>query len=411
MRFKFPDKKDVNKMYKILKTFNDDDIFGFFGNIKHRIFTIKCDLFKSVVVIDPKERRMDIFVGNEGMQTCHNMFAGKTAAVTEHGFNQFHILHVDKKELQTYNCARYFENYRFYSKDGKALCYLSSKPGQLPFVCDEIEIITLSIICEYLLHIKGFYESGEEKPVETEDELVVTFDFDDENMEYDSMYEKLECFNFEEEIPVKPFKDKNLIEKFSAMEINAGTIHVGIGYGNQPYDTFEYSNDVYQSLNPIYMFACNEEFLEYNIYSTNYKNSKKCMKEELVKLFSQIGLYDTVVTTNPYIYMMLEKNLKPLGIEVILDYEDFLCFVILMHISMTIDTGASFEDTQLLLDKLKETFSTFVEFLHDKEEDFVEMLQQMGNDSLEEYDDTIFEDQELDEDDEMFFVTDSKDVC
>lgn len=78
---------------------------------------------------------------------------------------------------------------------------------------------------------------------------------------------------------------------------------------------------------------------------------------------------------------------------------------------MTIDTGASFEDTQLLLDKLKETFSTFVEFLRDKEEDFVEMLQQMGNDSLEEYDDTIFEDQELDEDDEMFFVTDSKDVC
>ena len=163
----------------------------------------------------------------------------------------------------------------------------------------------------------------------------------------------------------------------------------------------------------MYVFACTNEELEYNITSSLYQFRNKNLKSELVKLFNKTGLYDTVVTSNPVIYMMLEKNLKPLGIEVILDYEDFLCFVILMHISFSGDSGISFEEFILLLEKLKENFAEFVEFMNEKNMDMENLFESMAS-SDDEFDDTIFEEvneEEFDEEDEMFFISDSKDVC
>lgn len=413
MRFKYPEKRDINKMYKILKTFYTEDIFSFVEKINQKIFHIKCELFTAVVVVDSKEKRMDIFTGKLGMLTCHNMFAGNAAGIAAHGFDQFHIMQMEKNELYAFDNARYFDKYRFYHKDGNVMCYFSAHPGQVPFVCNDIDTILLIEICEYFLQIKSFYDLGEEKPNESSQEMVGTFEFDDVNMEYDASFEQLEYFDFEPEFKVAPYKDRYFAEKLKDIKIKEGTLHVGVGYSNHPYDTFEYSNDVFQSLNPMYVFACTNEELEYNITSSLYQFRNKNLKSELVKLFNKTGLYDTVVTSNPVIYMMLEKNLKPLGIEVILDYEDFLCFVILMHISFSGDSGISFEEFILLLEKLKENFAEFVEFMNEKNMDMENLFESMAS-SDDEFDDTIFEEvneEEFDEEDEMFFISDSKDVC
>lgn len=413
MRFKFPEKSYINKMYKILKTFYTDDIFSFVEKINQKIFQIKTEFFNSVVVIDPKEKRMDIFTGKPGMLTCHNMFAGNTAGLAAYGFDQFHIMVKEKKELFTFDSSRYFDKYRFYQKDDNVMCYFSAHPGQLPFVCNDVDIIMLIDICEYILQIKSFYDIGEEKPNESSLELVGTFEFNDTTMEYDSSFEQLEYFDFEPEINVRPYRDRYFAEKLKNIEIKEGTLHVGVGYSNHPYDTFEYSNDVFQSLHPMYVFGCTNNLLEFNVTSSLYQFKNKNLKTELVKLFNQMGLYDTIVTSNPVIYMMLEKNLKPLGIEVILDYEDFLSFIILMHISFADDSGVSYEELRLILDKLKENFGDFVEFLNEKKinlENWLDTKIEVDDD----FDDEIFEEvneEELDEEDEMFFMSDSKDVC
>lgn len=413
MRFKFPNKSDINDMYKVLKTFYNEDIFAFADRINQKIFQIKCDIFTATLVIDSKERRIDIFSTPMGMLTCHNMFSGNSAGLSAYGFYQYHIVEIEKSELDSFNCSRYFDKYRFYSKNGNILCYLSAKPGQVPFVCDEFDIKLLYLICDYLIHIKSFYDQNEEKPTTSEDEMVAVFEFDDENMEYNSYVEKLEYFDFSPNLNIKPYKDKNLIEKFKNIEIKEGTLHVGMGYGNHAFDTYEFSNDVFLSLNPIFIYGCNDEFFEYNISSTLYKNNNKNMKTQLLKLFENVGLYDTIVTSNPFIYQILEKNLKVLGIEVILDYDDFLIFVILMHLSFASDSGASFEETQLLLEKLKENFKEFVEFLNDKDYDIEKFLESMSSQTDNDIDELLEEDEDLEEDfdDEMYFETDSKDVC
>lgn len=410
LKFKFPEKKNVDKMYKILKKIYTDDLFGFISEIKHRIFKIKCDRFDSAVVIDPNERRMDIFVGARGLMTCHNMFAGDSASVTAHGFYQFHLLQVKNDELKEFGSAKYFDKYHFYKKDGNTLCYFSSKPGQMPFVCEEDELNTLIEILDYLLHIKSFYDEGEETPLPTEDELVGIFEFNDETMEYDSNFQMLGSFEFAPEMKIRPTFDKKFSESLKSIEIKEGEIHVGIAYGTQALETYEYSNDVFQALQPIYMFACNEEFLDHIVYSSLFKYKNKNLKEQLLNLFNRVGLYDTVITSNPYLYIVLEKNLKPLGIEVILDYEDHLSFTVLMHYSFAADNHATHEETEELMEKLQVTFKEFIAYVMEQSlnvSDMIEGFKESADDDLfDEYDEEL---EEIDED--MFFETDSKDVC
>ena len=352
MRFIFPTKKDVGRVYDYLKDLHEEDFFGFISRVNQKIFCIKNEFFSSVVVIDSIDRRIDIFTSDMSLLTCHNMFAGNSTGVTAYGFSQYHIIELENSTLDEFSSKKYFNRYKFYEHDDKTICYFSAKPGQVPFICERVETASIELILYYLFVIKSLYEEGYEETNSEKDEMVASFIFNEDDETYSSSFEKLENFDFSPNIPIKPYKDKKYVEKLQKHEIKAGTLHVGMGYGNQIVDNYEFENDVFVNLHPIFLFAVNSEGeFDYLTYTSDFNKSSRNLKKQLLNLFDKVGLYDTVVTSNPFIYKILEKNLKALGIEVELDYDDKCIYFFLMNLFILNDSGSSFEEAELFLNK------------------------------------------------------------
>lgn len=403
MDFKFPEKKYINKMYNKLKKMYEKDFYDFFKKIKQRIFYIIGNTIESVVVIHPDERAIDIFVGDRGLITCHNMFLGDFVGINQYGYCQYSILEMDKEDIANSYMSKQFKQYRFYNYDDKTVVYLSALPGQSSFICNEEETLQINEIMDLMFEIMMFYENGYELPNETDEDMVGVFKFDEDTMEYDSIFKKLEDFNFINDITVNKYKNKKYIEKLSQLEIKSGTLHLGIAYSNNVHDIYEYSNDVNIGLNPIYLLAYTEDFFEYSSYSSLYKIGAKNLKEQLIKLLSKTGLYDTIVTSNPYIYSILVKNLAELGIEVLIDEDDIFIKSGLFFISVANENKYCYEDYNKMYDMVKENYAFFVEQLLDAEFQLNDLIVSEDDEYEEEIDEEI--------DEEMYKESDSSEVC
>ena len=239
MDFKFPEKKYINKMYNKLKKMYEKDFYDFFKKIKQRIFYIIGNTIESVVVIHPDERAIDIFVGDRGLITCHNMFLGDFVGINQYGYCQYSILEMDKEDIANSYMSKQFKQYRFYNYDDKTVVYLSALPGQSSFICNEEETLQINEIMDLMFEIMMFYENGYELPNETDEDMVGVFKFDEDTMEYDSIFKKLEDFNFINDITVNKYKNKKYIEKLSQLEIKSGTLHLGIAYSNNVHDIYD----------------------------------------------------------------------------------------------------------------------------------------------------------------------------
>lgn len=398
MRFKFPNKDLCTYVKSLCKSLYKKDFFGFIKELKQRIFKITSQTTNVVVIVDDDERRIDIFHGLTGFQTCHFMMLGDSRRLASYGYNYFYISELDDEEIQSMSISSYVDKYDFYKTNNKKVCYLSRLNTQAVFVVTDSEALIVANVLEYLLHIQEFFTSGEEK-IHSTDELVCEFSFDEEDYSYYSSYTPLEHYDFFPGFIDNSRTNPKFVDELSKIEIKEGSLYLGLGIGCSPYNDYETSNNVNIPLLPIILYGITEEDgLEYIIYSTLSSSQNETLKTNLLELFNKIGLYDTVYTDNFLIYKLLSKNLKKLGIEFVFDSSNPYSAIIGAGISKGI-----FVETDI------NNFIFFVESLKPK---YLEVLNHFIND--EDFDDIDFEDDdEFDDDDddgEEDFDLDSNDV-
>ena len=357
------------------------------------------------VVVDYDEKRLDIFVGERGFLTCHNLFAGDEGGIANYGFSEYSLCELDNDEINNSHFKPYIKNYRFYHQNKKTIAYLSCLSGQLPFVCNEKETFTLSEILQFLLHIQSFFENGEEVLPPTKEDLVCIFDFNDAEMMYDSSYELLENYDFTPKISANIRKQKKMAAFLNTLPINSGTLHIDNVYGSSAYDHYDFSNNVSMALLPIILYGVvDDTHMEYEVYSSKEDEIEKNLKTSLSNLLSKTGLYDTIITSNAFIYILLKRNLIDTGIEVILDNSNKINALISTVIKNTFDMESNFDLISEFLDDLRLKINEFIQ----KFQDFEEMIQFQDDSIFEEVE---IDDETLDEFDDLDFETDPNNVC
>ena len=402
MRFKFPDKELMKTLYSITRKLYKKDIYEFSERTKLKVFYINSSTVNAVVVIDSFGRRLNVFYTKEGYITCHNLFSGDELSLYSYGFTMLAVEEITDEYREISGLDTFLKKYKHHKVEDKVVAYFSTKKGQLECVIDEEETVVLIETLSYLLNIEDCFAKGYEV-VDTDEEMVAVFEFDDENYTYTSSYALLENFDFMPKDFEHERKNKQILDGLKEMDVKSGTLYIGQVFGNFPFDYYECSNNMAIALAPIILYgAASDKNMDYVLYSSSYKDIKSNLKDNLLALLNKTGLYDTIVTDNYTIYCLLNKNLKEIGIEMnfklLNPYNIFLTKYIGKMCSFKMEPEVLVD----LMEEIKEGFRLLT--VEDFSEE--ELLDMVGQDIVEE-------DDVIDEDDEEFFkdTTESDIVC
>lgn len=358
MRFSNPSSKIINRLFRLVKRIYRKDFEEFIKNIKQRIFYISNKELSVVVVYGTSDGKIEIFNDKESLLTCHALFSGDEKSLDYYGYNYLSIEPVEFNDELYKTNQHLYDQTKYFNLDSGAVIYFSNKSGQQPSPVTNDEALVLIDVLEYLLEIKRLFDEGIEAVPETNEDCVLCFEFDDDQLLYTSSYITLSSFDFLPNIKVKTHKNPRYIEKLKEFPINPGTLYLGQTYLPYVADCFEYDNHVKVMLNDILLYGATDTgVFDYSLYTSRKKNSKKTMKDTLIILFDRIGLFDLIVTDNYVLYLAIVDDLKALNIEV--TYDPFNRFNGFIY--PAIKSFIQFEfDQQMInqcLSNLKDTYS------------------------------------------------------
>ena len=322
MNFVIPKKSTMNKLYRLIKKFYKKNSYSFFDEIGQRIFFVSSNMNNFVVIISPEDKKMEIFYGEDGLLTCHNLLSGDDRAIRSYGINSISVEENDVEDT-IYGKDYYEKKYKFYQSNGKNVVYFSSKFGQKPLMLDQSESLLVVDVLEKLLNIQaGLKKKGYNKYAE---EMVYTFEFKNSKRKFSLSYELLERFNFIPKLTTEDVDDGRFAHKLSQMEVKPGVIHIGQIQGFSTYEIYDNLIEIEVGFCPIYFYGATEDGqVNHVIYSSPKEKITMISNAVCTMFFEKHGLYDTVVTDNIYIYNNMYDSLSAVGVELIFDPSDSL---------------------------------------------------------------------------------------
>ena len=322
MNFVIPKKSTMNRLYRLTKKFYKIKAYDFFKEVGQRIFFVSSRMNNFVVIISPDDKKLEIFHGEDGFLTCHNLLIGDDRAIRSYGINSICVEEYDPEDT-IFGREHYEKKFKFYQNESKNVLYFSNKFGQKPLMLDERESLVVIDVLERLLHIhKGLKKKGYNK---CDEEMVFVFEFGNSKRKYNITYELLESFNFIPKLTCDPLDDGRFINKLRQLEVMPGVMHIGQIQGFSTYEIYDNLAEIEVGFCPIFFYGATEEG-EFNhiIYSSPKKKSAMISNAVCTMFFEKYGLYDTIITDNIFIYNNMYDTLTSRGIEFIFNPEDSL---------------------------------------------------------------------------------------
>ena len=399
MIFNIPKKKYMNNLADSVKRLYKQKLYKVVANLGVRIFFVTDNDESFIAVFDTDEHRIDIFSGEEGFLTCHFFLSGDNRGIRTFGVTNYTI---EETTLEGENyCGRdyYLENFKHHEPaEDLYVIYYSNKPGQKAIVLEEDEVIEVDrYLAKLLLIIKKLKDTDEAYDQDT----VCVCDFGSSKTDFEVDYLPLNSIDFLPRISTD-LKDDNNIFGLEKIAVKPGVMHMGMIYGFNTYDSYDNLTEFEVSLTPIIIYAITEDGdFEHIIFSTPYKRRIDVSNVILCKLFERIGIYDTVVIDNLFIYQSLCAPLGGLGVEVKFDLanpaNEFITKFMIKMIDFNSDIAIVDEALNNCKKDIKELFLSSKDDLEELNERF------FAEDSDEPIIEEVIEDEEeIDEDDEFF---------
>ena len=353
MRYKLPKEANINKLNRLIKRLFKEKFFNFVSNIQQKIFYISNDQISAIVVVDSLREEIEVFQNSDALLTCHSLFSGDEKSLDLYGYNHLFLGYIDQENVAYDNFAKYHEKYRFIKKDDNIFTYLTYETGQYPIIINDEDSLLLIDVIQYLLEIKRLFYDGEEVMPETDEDCVLCFEFDDYELQYNSSIIALSSFDFLPNMTFNTRRNTHYIDKLKAFNLNAGTLYLSQMYLPIVADYVNCQNGVKIPLNEILLYAATDTgVFEYVLYSTLKQDGKKALKNSLLSIFENIGLYDLVETDNYILYLAIVEDFKAINIEV--KFNPFNRFNSFIYSSLKNFTEYHFEE-----DFVKEVIETF----------------------------------------------------
>lgn len=388
MEFRIPSKDSMTNLYNLVEELFTKKFFNFVDKLGQRIFFISSDTESYAVVITPDEFKIDIFRGQEGFLSCHNLFAGDTSAVFSYGINN---LSVEVFNDHVYGYKNYCEKFKFYVNDGESIGYISRKPFQKPLVINELESLVIKDVLIKLLVIQeeleqlGFNEIFEE-------EMVFAFNFkDDTSFELNTVV--LNSFDFFPNMDGDLYSEYGLLNTIKSLNVVPGVLHIGQVDSFKSYEICDDITEFDIGLTAIFLYFLTEEGdMEHVIYASPKDRYNAIFMFMISKYLENNEIYDTIITDNLFIYFALVDTLSEYGIEVRYepnnDFNVFITKFMIKVIQMDDDTDVLDELLESSKNELKEIllenisnlpefnekfFLPFDDIITEEEDDFMDI--------------------------------------
>ena len=302
----------MNTLYRLTKKLFSKGFFEFVNGMGQRIFYITTKEENFVAIISPDEHKIDVFYGEEGFLSCHNLLSGDERAIYSYGITCLSLTECDES---LFGFDYYNNHFKLYKNDGEVVGYVSHKFGQRPIFVDMSETKILINVLKKLLFIQKVIQKNNK--FETfEEEMVCVFDFIKGN-KFKSNYILLNSFDFLPELRIEKYSEYNLLEHVDLTNIIPGVIHIGQIDSFKTYEIYDDIADFEFGLTSLYLYSLTEDGeMNHFIYSTPKFDYNRIFMAMASMFFEKHGVYDTIVTDNFMIYSALVDNLEKFGITV-----------------------------------------------------------------------------------------------
>lgn len=325
MDFRLPTKKLMNQLYSKIKSIYSNMFFEFAQfSLEQNIMYLTIDEQRVIVIVSPDDKLIHIFATDDEIFTCHHMLSGDTASIRSYGVNNIVIEQIGEG-ASCCGLEYYLDNYKHYTTpEGKTVFCTKFESGQTPSVLNREQVEFVIEVLDKLLLLQLYFEENEVTK-EFDEEMFCICDFvGDEviNFEYDAID------NINLSIPLKVSEDtiKYVDDQVKEIEIQAGTLYLGQVIGPNVAETYETEKGIDVNLTPIYLYSLDEKFnYEHVIYTSKHEFKEEVLTKVLCAFLANIGLYDTIITDNIFIYNVLLISLDKLGIEVRLSENNLYC--------------------------------------------------------------------------------------
>ena len=405
MNFKIPKKRDMNKLYRLVKKVYKSGFFEFVKELGQHIFFITSKTDNIVVVIEPYEK-IDFFHGEKGLLTCHLLFSGDHRFLRTYGATYFSVEKVNTDEVDISGFEYYLKKFKYHKIDEvNYAAYVSNKPGERSSVFDADEVFLAIKTLKKLLLIQKSFKKKNNFPNESED-CVCIFDFGNSKKEFSVTYNPLESFDFLPE-PNNPPEVNYLEIAKDEFVIQTGILYIGELHSYIPVESYNDLTEFEVCLAPIVLYGMTEDGkMHHIIYSTPYEDKYRILSLIVKYFFRDFGLYDTVVTDNLNLIELLYEPLSNIGVDVKLEmrnpYNTFMANYVMKVVEENEDTEVVDEILTLNRENIEELISERIEDLAQFNESFFSNEESV----IEEVDEEEpVDDEDLEEDSSTGYVS------
>ena len=395
MEFNIPTVKTMTTLYNLVEELFEKKFFNFVNNLGQRIFFITTEENSFVTIISPDELKIDIFTGQEGFLSCHNLLSGDTPAVFSYGISNISI---EPHNDNVYGNKYYLDNFDFYKVDDQMISYVSRKPFQKPLVINEEEALVMTdVLMKLLVIIEGF----ENRKFDTkfEEEMVFIFHFDDE-MQFEFNYMLLNNFDFFPTINGSLYDEYGLLKTIETLNVVPGVLHIGQIDSFKNYEICDNIPQFEFGLTGIIFYSMTEDGdTEHIIYASPKDDYNRIFMFIVSTFLKDRAIYDTIITDNLFIYFALVDTLSEFGITVKCEpnneFNVFITKVMIRAVQMDDDIDVIDELITNTKDEIKEILLDNIDNLSDFNERFLLPFDEIINE--EESEDFFDEDEDDDE--------------
>lgn len=319
MSYNVPKKFSLKTIFNLIKRLYSSTFFDMLERLDLHFLYIENGEYKVIVAVESEKKSLNIFYGEDGFITFLSMVRDDARSFFSYASNYIVIEPRDKDEFPYENGDLVEKHFPLYHINGLPVAYLSYKKGRAEMPINDKESKMIIEILQYLLVIRDIYKTGKEK-MPDEKNTIASFVFDDANYLYTLDYLHLESSDLMPNISMKVKKDQNFVLWLKEKQIMPGNLFLSLFVTNvkinQEIDKYGYKS--YDT--PSLLYACSDtKLIEHSLFTYEEKTFKKILKGEVLNIIDKIGLYDTVITDNYFVYLAIYKELEELGINVKFD--------------------------------------------------------------------------------------------
>ena len=367
----------MNSLYSKVKRLYENCFYEFVQySLEKNILHISVEEGRIIVIVSPEAKQITIFSTEEEILSCHQMLGGDEKAIAAYGLHNRTIEEVlldseDGGLVEGVEC--YLKKFKHFEPEKNKVVFCGKfSSGQSPTGLNKIEMDEILKILDKLHIIQEYFEENEITKEFDEEKFCVCEFVGDELVHFD--YDDLNNLDLSVTVMVSDNIVEYVDKKLEKIEVKEGTLYLGEVIGENTIETFEFENDYEIDLKCRCLFSMSELNLEHLVYTSLSDFRDETLARTLCTHLTDVGLYDTIITNNVYIYNVLCISLQKLGIELILSEDDLFCNV-LTDIFSKISSGLfDTEDEEEMISLLKENFKSMIS----------EQIEQMDNQLDEE---------------------------